>query len=339
MPIEPQALRITWATFKASSRGAMATIAEPDPLSVAPYAPAERAASITVSRPGTRSRRKGTWSTSSSAAVRSGPSPVASPWTRAAPNDAALAAMRCGTVDGSIARARIVSTGKSGTASTRVSRGDTPSWRTSRSPSRRATASVAPPKTAGATLSGCPSTSAATPTMVRSSRPSSKRALAATAPATVAAAEEPSPRAMGIVELARTAIPRGVSCPAYAHALWNPTRMRSSLGEISSAESVPSRENCAVSLAGSSSTATESHRSTAIPTQSKPAPRFDVEAGTRTATAVMREPRPFHALAACARGGARRVWRPRPRHRSGNNARAPGNAPHVRRPRIDGTRS
>src|SRR2546426_3332121 len=101
----PQARTIASPTARTPSEATTATTVGPEPESVAPYAPACRAALVTSSYPGTSARRNGTCSTSSSPAARSRGSACASPWTRAALFAAARTASAWGRVAGSAARA------------------------------------------------------------------------------------------------------------------------------------------------------------------------------------------------------------------------------------------
>src|SRR5712691_2182116 len=147
---------------------------------------------------------------------------------------------------------------------------------------------LAPPNTAGATLSGWPSSSLQSSASAAASSFSSSRAVAAAAPATVAAAEEPSPRATGMSESADRARPPGTCCPARRQAAAKPRYSRSASGAVSSVRSVPPRSIATASPAASrpARAVTRSQRPTATPTQSKPAPRLDVEPATRTVTLV-----------------------------------------------------
>src|SRR5438132_334628 len=98
---------------------------------------------------------------------------------------------------------------------------------------------LAPPNTAGATLSGWPSSSLQSSTSPAASSARSSSAAAAAAPATVAAAEEPSPRATGMSESAASARPAGTSRPARRQAAAKPRYSRSASGAVSRARSVP----------------------------------------------------------------------------------------------------
>src|SRR6266480_7486041 len=100
---------------------------------------------------------------------------------------------------------------------------------------------LAPPNTAGATLSGWPSSSLQSSTSPAASSARSSSAAAAAAPATVAAAEEPSPRATGMSESAASARPPGTSRPARRQAAAKPRYSRSASGAVSRARSVPPR--------------------------------------------------------------------------------------------------
>jgi hypothetical protein len=84
-------------------------------------------------------------------------------------------------------------------------------------------------------------------------------------------------------ELTRTRSALGADRPAAAHAARNPTVTQSSSAATSSPASVPPRW-IVVPAPGSGCTTTDAvrQRSTAAPTQSNPAPRFAVDAGTRT---------------------------------------------------------
>src|SRR6266540_4326762 len=148
---------------------------------------------------------------------------------------------------------------------------------------------LAPPNTAGATLSGWPSSSAQSSASAGGSSFSSSSAAAAAAPATVAAAEEPSPRATGMSESAASARPAGTSRLARRHAAAKPRYSRSASGAISRVRSVPPRSIAtgATGFPAASRAAravTRSQRPMATPTQSNPAPRLDVEPATRTVT-------------------------------------------------------
>src|SRR5437870_2644630 len=283
-----QARTIASPTAPTPSATTTATMVGPEPESVAPYAPACRAALVTSSYPGTSERRNGTWSTSSSPAARSRASACARPWTRAALFAAARTASACGSVAGSAARARFVSTVKSGTANTSASDGCNGSGVTTRPSGPRSTR-LAPPKTAGATLSGWPSRSLPSSASPARSSFSSSSAAAAAAPATVAAAEDPSPRATGMSESAASARPAGTSCPARRQAATKPRYSRSASGAVSRVRSVPARSIArgATGLPAAwypDRAVTRSQRPTATPTQSNPAPRLDVEPATRTVT-------------------------------------------------------
>src|SRR6184192_397945 len=143
---------------------------------------------------------------------------------------------------------------------------------------------LAPPNTAGATLSGCPSSSLQSSVSPGASSAKSSSAAAAAAPATVAAAEEPSPRAMGMSESAASARPAGTSRPARRQAAAKPRYSRSASGAVSRARSVPPRSITTGFLPRVAWAVTRSQRPTATPTQSNPAPRLDVEPATRTVT-------------------------------------------------------
>src|SRR6266516_4584733 len=144
---------------------------------------------------------------------------------------------------------------------------------------------LAPPNTAGATLSGWPSSSVQSSASAAGSSFSSSSAAAAAAPATVAAAEEPRPRATGMSEWAVRTRPGGTSRQARRQAATNPRYSRSASGAVSRVLSVPSRSIVRNLPAASANRAvTRSQRPMATPTQSNPAPRLDVEPATRTVT-------------------------------------------------------
>src|SRR6266480_3488037 len=143
---------------------------------------------------------------------------------------------------------------------------------------------LAPPNTAGATLSGWPSSSLQSSTSPAASSARSSSAAAAAAPATVAAAEEPSPRATGMSESAASARPPGTSRPARRQAAAKPRYSRSASGAVSRARSVPPRSITTGFPPRVAWAVTWSQRPTATPTQSNPAPRLDVEPATRTVT-------------------------------------------------------
>src|SRR5437773_5651965 len=143
---------------------------------------------------------------------------------------------------------------------------------------------LAPPNTAGATLSGCPSSSLQSSASPAASSARSSSAAAAAAPATVAAAEEPSPRATGMSESAASARPAGTSRPARRQAAAKPRYSRSASGAVSRARSVPPRSITTGFPPRVAWAVTRSQRPTATPTQSNPAPRLDVEPATRTVT-------------------------------------------------------
>src|SRR6266513_1112054 len=148
---------------------------------------------------------------------------------------------------------------------------------------------LAPPNTAGATLSGWPSSSLQSSASAVESSGSSSSAAAAPAPGTVAAAEDPSPRATGISESAASLKPAGTSKPSRRQPAAKPRYSRSASGGVSRVRSVPPRSNPtgATGWAPASCPAravTRSQRPTATPPQSNPAPRLDVEPATRTVT-------------------------------------------------------
>ena len=148
--------------------------------------------------------------------------------------------------------------------------------------SSRATPSIAPPNAAGDALSGCPSICEASVAMTCVPSPSDNAVSASAAPATRAAADEPSPRATGIVEVTSNAMCAGNARPARAHAAWKPVCSRSSAASHVSDASEPARDIVTPIFDSSITTVAVSHRSTAIPTQSNPPPRFEVLPGTWT---------------------------------------------------------
>ena len=138
--------------------------------------------------------------------------------------------------------------------------------RTACTPPFTRAAATRPPTMEAAALSGCPSIWAATA--------SGSLAPAAAAAATARAADEPSPRAMGIWE--RTVMARR-SVPATSMAT------RAARWEGSSDSPAPSPSDRTISLeAGSTSTST--YRSRAMAKVSKPGPRLADDAGTRART-------------------------------------------------------
>ena len=216
---------------------------------------------------------------------------------------------------------------------------------------------TAPPRQAGAALSGWPSRVAQRAAAPRAPRPRPNSASARRAPAASAAADEPSPRATGMSDVASIVRPGGTGRPAAAQARTKPRTSRSSpAGRSPSSARAPARVTrgveaaCVsdVSLPNTSSPNVSSpnvslpnvaspnvsmpnvaspnvadavsHQSSATPTQSKPAPRLLVEAGTRTAAraagARAAGTRIARALTARARRGARR----RPPHGRGRRA-------------------
>src|SRR3989449_7630681 len=89
-------------------------------------------------------------------------------------------------------------------------------------------------------------------------------------------------------ELASSTSPGGGSRPAARQALRKPWYKRSRSGGRARPVSAP-RRSIVIGAARDSSrrAATRIQRSIAIPTQSKPAPRLDVDPGTRTVTAAL----------------------------------------------------
>ena len=138
-------------------------------------------------------------------------------------------------------------------------------------------------------MSACPSIPAHRAASAVSSSGKSHRARALTAPATTAAAEEPSPRPIGMSELASSTTPRGTSRPAARQARSKPRYRRSSSGGPVRAASAP-RRSIWMRVAppeGWRRVITATQRSTAIPTQSNPDPRLALDPGTRTVTVAL----------------------------------------------------
>src|SRR5206468_2440298 len=114
---------------------------------------------------------------------------------------------------------------------------------------------------------------------------SPSRARAASAPATVAAPDEPRPRPTGMSEPASITRPAGTRQPAPRQAAAKPANSESRSGGTVTAHSVPRRSmRTGAPGDGSRRAVALRRRSIAIPTQSNPAPTFDVEPGTRTST-------------------------------------------------------
>ncbi len=195
----------------------------------------------------------------------------ANPAIRRAILDRLNAALSRLTSTGSAWRARAVDSVTSGTMTTKArltSRGS----RTARTPPLTLAAATRPPTVEAAALSGCPSIWAATA--------SGSLAPAAAAAATARAADEPSPRAMGICD--RTVMARR-SVPATSMAT------RAARWEGSSDSPAPSPSDRTISLvAGSTSTST--YRSNAMASVSKPGPRLADDAGTRARTPTRYSP-------------------------------------------------
>jgi diguanylate cyclase (GGDEF)-like protein/PAS domain S-box-containing protein len=241
--------------------------------------------------PGTSARRWGTCSTSSSAHASRAPSAAARPRTSAAALPAARTASACGIARGSARRIAAVEVPKSGTATASATSACTASGANVQAGAPvsagdgAGTPSTAPPRHAGPALSGCPSTVAQSAAVPRVPRPRPSSASASSAPAARAAAEEPSPRPTEMSDVAVIVRPRGTARPAASHARAKPRTSRSSpAGRSPSAARAPAR---ATRGAGSpwvpNRASARSHRPSATPTQSNPAPRLLVEAGTRTA--------------------------------------------------------
>src|SRR3989475_8620962 len=139
---------------------------------------------------------------------------------------------------------------------------------------------------AGASLSGGLSSSLQGVWSASWLRSSPGSPVAAPPPAPAAAAEEPSPRATGMLVSALRTTVGGTARRAARQAWTNPRYRRSCSGAAVSVLRVPRRSRVTGPPAGCSAARAVrvSQRSTATPIQSKPAPRFDVEPGTRTVT-------------------------------------------------------
>ena len=174
-------------------------------------------------------------------------------------------------------------------------------------PSSLGSATVNAPYRAAATLSACPSTSLATRRSVRRSSGSPMIALAATTPPTMAAALDPRPRATGMAERCVTWYAPSVSAAASAAARADTTnRLSSPVGmpfsmPFSRALSSPSRFTDQARAGRRSNSA---RRGNAMANESKPGPRFALEAGTRTRSSPTATPSTPH--------GPHPVW-PQPR--------------------------
>ena len=158
-------------------------------------------------------------------------------------------------------------------------------------PPASGTATVKAPYKAAATLSACPSTSLAMRSSERRSSGSPRSAFAATAPPTIAAALEPRPRATGMAERCVTCCAGTLARAAFVTAR-APTRKRLS---SPSGTPAPFASNDQL-FAGRSSNSASSGSATA--NESKPGPRFALDAGTRT------------FMPTRARDERRRWWRP-----------------------------
>src|SRR4029077_2102049 len=134
-------------------------------------------------------------------------------------------------------------------------------------------ATVTPPRSAAATLSGCPSSTAASGSG-SASRPHQARPAAT--PAAIVAALEPSPRASGMRFRIANASPAG-SAPAAANARTN--RLDSSAGRPSAPS--PSTATATPSPPGADTT-TSFRSSSATARQSNPGPRLADDAGAVT---------------------------------------------------------
>src|SRR5437879_2833792 len=152
---------------------------------------------------------------------------------------------------------------------------------------------LAPPNTAGATLSGWPSSSLQSSTSPAASSASSSSAAAAAAPATVAAAEEPSPRAMGMSDSATSARPAGTSCPARRQAAAKPRYSRSASGAVSRAQSVPPRSPSPRAMGMSDSATSARPAGTSCPARRQAAakPRYSRSASGAVSRAQSVPPR------------------------------------------------
>ena len=210
--------------------------------------------------------------------------------TSSAALPASAAASACGTCWGSSPRATSVDSDSGGTnsaAPTRSSTGAPTAYHSSRSSRPEMTK---PPCSAGATLSGWPSSSMASSSSAassRSSRPPSTSARASTSPPTMAAEDEPRPRACGMAlwQLSRSP----VGCPprtSKARRIARTTRWSSSRGTTPAPAPVTSTTRPEPASSPSSS----SRRSRARPSESKPGPRFAQVAGTETSPDLHRSP-------------------------------------------------
>src|SRR5581483_4084466 len=177
----------------------------------------------------------------------------------------------------------------------------------------------APPRSAGTTLSGCPSIATAVASTPSAPTAPSSSASARSAPARAAAALEPRPRFSGI-ELwmdSSAASERG-SFPAEEAARNAASITR--LVESGGSRSAPSPESLTMrrpSPPGVTRTIRSGPES-AMPIASNPAPRFEVEQGTRTVNGFIAPP-PSAAPpgARSSRGSSFRSLHPDPRlHRA-----------------------
>src|SRR3569833_3649634 len=225
------------------------------------------------------------------------------------------AASACGTISGSSPRARSVARRASGTSATGRTPGVTFSL-VSRGPEGVCQAIVRPPARHGATLSGWPSirvASARTSSAVNFS-PSGCRARAARMPATVAAEEEPSPRACGMRLTQRIRSPGAAVPPMSPYAERSVRAIRSSSPRpaVSSPSPLTSIDRPDPAI----STSTSSCRLRASPSASKPGPRFALVAVTRTLTTYVKEaPSPARSRELQRGGGGVGVHRDRERRR------------------------
>ncbi len=172
------------------------TTVGPAPESTAPATPASSSISRISSKSGISGMRYFSWIRSASpAAIRSW-SPSTIPAASAPARPALNAASEWGTRRGSSDREYIVANGVSAVTTTAARPRPGSMCRAFGPPSSQAM--VKPPRSAAATLSGCPSISAASAWIRVASRRASHSRSASSMPPTIAAAEEPSPSPVGI---------------------------------------------------------------------------------------------------------------------------------------------
>mmetsp|Transcript_13654 Transcript_13654/g.54063 ORF Transcript_13654/g.54063 Transcript_13654/m.54063 type:complete len:359 (+) Transcript_13654:386-1462(+) len=147
---------------------------------------------------------------------------------------------------------------------------------------------VMPPTRAGHTLSAWPSFSLHSVTSWAVVKPRSHSWLAMSAPATVPAALEPRPRQKGISLRMRSTRAGGRLRPCFPAIAVAVRHTRLCAGSVTVSSSRPSPSNCICTPwapGGGGSTCTSRNRPTAMPSASKPGPRFAQDAGTRTQNA------------------------------------------------------